>query len=142
MAKLESSASAAAEDARMLGEQQVRGFMKSMGVGETIPENCDGKDFYSDLVAAILNVDQVQRGKISCFVTVKPFVTNFYGGLHGGAVAVVTQKVSEACARTVVAADKEIFLGELSLSYLSAAPMNGCQAVYMVECEFWCSQLQ
>lgn len=30
--------------------------------------------------------------------------------------------VSHACARTVVGKDKEIFLGELSTSYLSAAP--------------------
>lgn len=32
--------------------------------------------------------------------------------------------MSIACARTVVAEDKEIFLGELSMSYLSAAQPN------------------
>jgi hypothetical protein len=31
--------------------------------------------------------------------------------------------VSIACARTVVAGDKELFLGELSISYLSAATL-------------------
>lgn len=36
----------------------------------------------------------------------------------------VAEKLSYACARTVVDADKEIFLGELGISYLSAAPMN------------------
>ena len=49
---------------------------------------------------------------------------NFYGSLHGGAVAAVAEMVSIACVRTVVAEDKEIFLGDLSISYLSAAPMN------------------
>ena len=32
--------------------------------------------------------------------------------------------MSIACARTVVAGDKELFLGELSISYLSAATLN------------------
>uniref|UniRef100_A0A7N1A5W8 Thioesterase domain-containing protein n=1 Tax=Kalanchoe fedtschenkoi TaxID=63787 RepID=A0A7N1A5W8_KALFE len=120
MAKSESSA----VDGRRAGEEQIEGFMRSMGVGETISANSNTRDFYSNLVAGVLKVHQVQRGKITCFVTVKPVVTNYYGGLHGGAVAAVAEKISEACARTVVAEDKEIFLGELSLSYLSAAPKN------------------
>jgi acyl-coenzyme A thioesterase 13 len=50
---------------------------------------------------------------------------NFYGSLHGGFVAAdVAETVSIACARTVVAEDKELSLGELSISYLSSAPMN------------------
>ncbi|GMP61598.1 hypothetical protein CsSME_00023998 [Camellia sinensis var. sinensis] len=49
---------------------------------------------------------------------------NVYGGLHGGAVASVAEMVSIACARTVVGKDKELFLGELGISYLSAAPRN------------------
>lgn len=32
--------------------------------------------------------------------------------------------MSIACARTIVGEDKELFLGELSTSYLSAAPHN------------------
>ena len=49
---------------------------------------------------------------------------NAYGGLHGGAVAALAEMVSIACARTVVGEDKDLFLGELSMSYLSAAPRN------------------
>lgn len=47
---------------------------------------------------------------------------NIYGGLHGGAVAAITERMSIACARTVVSDDKELFLGELGISYLSSAP--------------------
>lgn len=36
----------------------------------------------------------------------------------------VTEMVAVACARTVVGKDKELFLGELSMSYLSAAPRD------------------
>ncbi|KAJ0111846.1 hypothetical protein Patl1_00379 [Pistacia atlantica] len=49
---------------------------------------------------------------------------NFYGGIHGGAVAALSERMAIGCARTVVGEDKEIFLGELSISYLSAAPKN------------------
>ncbi|KAK9103368.1 hypothetical protein Sjap_020622 [Stephania japonica] len=51
-------------------------------------------------------------------------VQNSYGSLHGGAVASIAQAVAEACARTVVAEDKEVFLGELAISYLSPARVN------------------
>jgi acyl-coenzyme A thioesterase 13 len=49
---------------------------------------------------------------------------NRYGSFHGGAIAAVAETVSIACARTVVAEDKELSLGELSISYLSSAPLN------------------
>nr|POE77144.1 hypothetical protein CFP56_59842 [Quercus suber] len=49
---------------------------------------------------------------------------NIYDNFHGGVVAAVAEKVSYACARTVVTEDKDIFLGELSISYLSSAPVN------------------
>ena len=49
---------------------------------------------------------------------------NFYGSLHGGSLAAVCEMVSIACARTVVAEDKDIFLGDMSISYLFGAPIN------------------
>ncbi|KAJ7951100.1 putative Acyl-CoA thioesterase [Quillaja saponaria] len=49
---------------------------------------------------------------------------NFYKSLHGRALAAGAEIVSIACARTVVAEEKELFLGELSMSYLSGAPTN------------------
>ena len=51
-------------------------------------------------------------------------IQNFYETFHGGALAAVADAISIACARTVVAEDKEIFLGEQSMSYLSAASEN------------------
>ena len=46
--------------------------------------------------------------------------------------------VSIACARTVVAEDKELFLGELSMSYLSVAPAKVSLLVFTAFCRhFW-----
>jgi len=49
---------------------------------------------------------------------------NGFGTLHGGSVGTFAQILSTACARTVVAEDKELFLGEISISYMSATPAN------------------
>lgn len=46
---------------------------------------------------------------------------NYFGTLHGGALAAVAEAISVACARTVVAENKEIFLGEQSMF---SAPEN------------------
>ncbi|PRQ31133.1 putative HotDog domain-containing protein [Rosa chinensis] len=56
--------------------------------------------------------------------SVKPAFINFFGGFHGGAIASIAEAVLVATARTVVVEDKELFLGELSISYLSSAPKN------------------
>ncbi|KAK9273071.1 hypothetical protein L1049_017878 [Liquidambar formosana] len=102
----------------------VASFFRTVGVSDTIPANCATKDFYSDLIRGLLKIDRLQRGRLTCLLSVKPVVTNFFGALHGGAVAAVSEMVSIACARTVVAEDKDLFLGEMSISYLSAAPRN------------------
>lgn len=44
--------------------------------------------------------------------------------LHGGTIASMVELLSIACAKTVVADDKELFLGEISVSYFSGAPTN------------------
>ncbi|GFY90292.1 thioesterase superfamily protein [Actinidia rufa] len=104
----------------------VTGFFESEGVSDTtIPPQFDTKGFFSEFVRGLLlKVYRVNRGRVSCLLSVKPSVTNIYGGFHGGAVASVAEMVSNACARTVVGKDKELFLGELSTSYLSSAPRN------------------
>ncbi|KAM4105088.1 hypothetical protein ACJW30_06G206700 [Castanea mollissima] len=96
-----------------------------MGINsEFVPDICKTKDFYSHLIHHIIKPDQVLRGRITCLLTVNPALSNIYGNFHGGAVAAVAEKVSYACAKTVLAEDKDIFLGELSISYLSSAPVN------------------
>ena len=50
-------------------------------------------------------------------------VQNTYNTLHGGAVAAVAEAVGMACARAA-AGDREMFLGELSTAYLSAARLD------------------
>lgn len=60
---------------------------------------------------------------------------NIYGSLHGGAVGDVTVRIATACARTIVGKDKELFLGELSISYLSGAPRNVSLVVFVFSCQ-------
>ncbi|XP_061359307.1 uncharacterized protein LOC133303408 [Gastrolobium bilobum] len=99
-------------------------FINKMGVAKPIPESCNTTGFYSHFIGSFINVDQIQRGRISCTVAVKPPISNIYGTMHGGSVGSVIELLSTACARTVVAEDKELFLGEISVSYLSGAPTN------------------
>ncbi|RRT40409.1 hypothetical protein B296_00056588, partial [Ensete ventricosum] len=99
------------------------GFFRHLGLFETLPESADKKDFFSDLIRSILNVDRVEPGRITCTLTVRSTVTNPYNTLHGGAVAAVAEMVSLACAKTA-AGDKDFFLGESSTAYLSAARLN------------------
>lgn len=39
-------------------------------------------------------------------------------------MASISERLSMACARTFVSEEKQLFLGELSMSYLSAAPVT------------------
>ncbi|OAY49221.1 uncharacterized protein LOC110615960 [Manihot esculenta] len=96
------------------------GFLIDMGISDEYHV----KDLYSDLFRSLLKTDHVGRGHVSCVFSVLPAVANFYDGLHGGAIGAIAERVAIACARTVVAKDKELFLGELGISYLSAAPLT------------------
>ncbi|XP_065864780.1 uncharacterized protein [Euphorbia lathyris] len=120
MARTSSTASAPPAEV----EDIVKGFLTNVGVSASIPENIQFKDSYSHVLSHLLKVENIQRGRISCVFSVVPAIANFYKGLHGGALAAIAERVAIACARTVVAEDKEIFLGELSISYLSAAPKD------------------
>ncbi|XP_047252059.1 uncharacterized protein LOC107873321 isoform X3 [Capsicum annuum] len=84
---------------------KTNGFLKSIGVFNfDFPDQYETKDSFSELT----------RG----------FLKNVYGSLHGGAVGAVAERVAIACARTIVGKDKELFLGELSISYLSGTTQN------------------
>uniref|UniRef100_A0A7N2R9M5 Thioesterase domain-containing protein n=1 Tax=Quercus lobata TaxID=97700 RepID=A0A7N2R9M5_QUELO len=106
----------------------ITGFFKKLGVSHSnsIPDFCNTKYFYSHLIRDAIKPDQVLRGRITCLLTVTPVLANIYGSLHAGAIAAIAEMVSIACARSVVAEDKDIFLGDMSISYLSAAPIHGC----------------
>ncbi|XP_061340186.1 uncharacterized protein LOC133286750 [Gastrolobium bilobum] len=99
-------------------------FVNTMGAGIPVPENCNTHGFYSLFLRSFIKVDHIQRGRISCTIVAKPPICNGYGTLHGGAVGSFVEALCTACARTVVAEDKELFLGEMSISYLSATPTN------------------
>ncbi|GMI66877.1 hypothetical protein like AT3G61200 [Hibiscus trionum] len=99
-------------------------FLEGVGISTPIAENYSSEDFYSDLLCNHLKVGTVRRGHVTCFTTVKPTITNALGGLHGGAVAAIAERVAIATARTVVGEDKDIFLGELAMSYLSSATID------------------
>ncbi|XP_038892740.1 uncharacterized protein LOC120081650 isoform X2 [Benincasa hispida] len=87
-----------------------------------IPDDCNTKSFYSDITRGHLRQLRLERGHLTYLLTVKP--ANIYGFLHGGFVAAAAEFLSIACARTVVGPDKELFIGELSISFLSGAPGN------------------
>ncbi|XP_059651464.1 uncharacterized protein LOC132299047 [Cornus florida] len=118
------AAAAMSDDVFTKYKSDVLRFFNRVGMSTHVPQRFDTKHFYSDLIGGLLKVQYLERGRISCLLAVKPPVTNIYHGLHGGAVAAVAEMVSIACARTVVGKDKELFLGELSVSYLSSAPEN------------------
>ncbi|KAJ8748999.1 hypothetical protein K2173_013439 [Erythroxylum novogranatense] len=102
----------------------VKGFMVGVGVTDSAIADYKSKGFFDDMIRDLLTADLVQGGRVSCSFSVLPFITNYFKGVHGGAVGAIAERVSTACARTVVAEDKQLFLGELSISYLSAAATN------------------
>ncbi|KAL0373642.1 UNVERIFIED_CONTAM: hypothetical protein Sradi_3279900 [Sesamum radiatum] len=99
-------------------------LFKRMGVLQRIKTQHNVKDSFSNLVGGVVKVVSVERGKISWLVNVKAPLLNRYGGMHGGSIAAVAERVAIAWARTVVGEDKNLFLGELGISYLSSAPHN------------------
>ncbi|OVA14118.1 Thioesterase superfamily [Macleaya cordata] len=99
-------------------------FFQRNGVFSKLPESSIKKGFYFDMIRDFLQVDRIERGRVTCLLTVKPPVFNSYKTLHGGAVAAVAELVAMACAKTIVDADNDLFLGELSISYLSSATVN------------------
>ncbi|XP_020219283.1 uncharacterized protein LOC109802357 [Cajanus cajan] len=99
-------------------------FLKSLGMYKPIPQSCETSGFYSHFFGSFIRVNDIKRGRISCTIAVKPSISNYFGTLHGGSVGSLIELMSIACARTVVAEDKELFLGEMNVSYLSGAPTN------------------
>ncbi|KAK8498805.1 hypothetical protein V6N13_140171 [Hibiscus sabdariffa] len=105
-------------------EAQIMSFFKRVGIDDPHLQTYTSKDFYSNLLCNTLKTHTVRRGHVTCFATVKPSISNHFGGLHGGAVAAIAERVAIATARTVIGEDKEIFLVDLGMSYLSAAPKD------------------
>ncbi|KAL2335918.1 hypothetical protein Fmac_010364 [Flemingia macrophylla] len=99
-------------------------FVDIMGAATPVPANCNGRGFYDLFHRNFIKLDLIQRGRIQCIFLVKPPLCNGYGTLHGGAIGSFVEILATACARTVVAEDKELFLGEMSASYLSGTPVN------------------
>ncbi|KAL6557212.1 hypothetical protein OROMI_017562 [Orobanche minor] len=112
------------QDIRAEEYNAITQFLDRVGGAYEIKPEHDVKDSFSTLIGGVLKVISTGRGKISCSLDVKSPILNPYGGMHGGAVAAVAERVATACARTVVGKEKDIFLSELSISYLSAAPEN------------------
>ncbi|XP_041000171.1 uncharacterized protein LOC121246186 [Juglans microcarpa x Juglans regia] len=105
---------------------RIKGMLEGPEISDLLREVCNtnSKDLYFDLVRGNLKPQRVVRGRVTCLLSVTLAISNFYGSMHGAAVAAVAEMVAIACARTMVDEDKELFLGELSMSYLSAARTN------------------
>ncbi|KAL1546436.1 hypothetical protein AAHA92_23034 [Salvia divinorum] len=102
----------------------VMAFLEEWGLFTPIRPDYNVKGAYSKVVGGALKLSSLHKGKISCILTAKPPVLNGIGRLHGLTVASVAERVAIACAKTVVGEDGDLFLGELSVSYLSSAPRN------------------
>uniref|UniRef100_A0A0E0AJB9 Thioesterase domain-containing protein n=1 Tax=Oryza glumipatula TaxID=40148 RepID=A0A0E0AJB9_9ORYZ len=108
--------------------QWTQRFFQVLGAGEPLPAPAELPAAYSALVRGVLSSAAVSASasaspRVSCTLTVSPAAINAYNTLHGGMVAAVAEAVGMACARAA-AGDKEMFLGELSTAYLSAARLN------------------
>uniref|UniRef100_A0A0E0AJC5 Thioesterase domain-containing protein n=1 Tax=Oryza glumipatula TaxID=40148 RepID=A0A0E0AJC5_9ORYZ len=111
--------------------QWTRRFLRSLGVDGPLPAAAELPAAYSALVRGVLSSAAVSvvpasspaSPRVSCTLTVSSAAVNAYNTLHGGMVAAVAEAVGMACARAA-AGDKEMFLGELSAAYLSAARLN------------------
>ncbi|XP_027906303.1 uncharacterized protein LOC114165884 [Vigna unguiculata] len=99
-------------------------FVDRMGASIAVPPKWNARGTYDSLFRNFIKVLHIQPGRISISFHVKPPICNGYGTLHGGSVGTLSEILSTACARTVVAEDKELFLGEISISYMSATPVN------------------
>ncbi|KAH6813161.1 hypothetical protein C2S51_022179 [Perilla frutescens var. frutescens] len=105
--------------------KEASGFMERMGVGhEMLEAEYIVKDSFSKHVGGVVKVISMERGKISCILTVKPSILNGHGILFGGVVAAVAERAAIACGRTIHGEDGDLCLGEISISYLSSAPPN------------------
>ncbi|XP_057744181.1 uncharacterized protein LOC130962104 [Arachis stenosperma] len=93
-------------------------------MGGDAADHSNSPEFFLDFVRSSVTVDHIRRGHISSTIVPKPPLCNTYGTLHGGSVGSLVNVLSHACARTIVGEDKELFLGETSISYLSATPIH------------------
>ncbi|KAI3964232.1 hypothetical protein MKX01_026377 [Papaver californicum] len=118
------SSSTGENHSRNSAENTAYGFLQRAGAFEITHEGFEKKGLISEMMKDLLKVDRIEHGRIICNLTVITRVTNPYGTLHGGVVATVAKLVAMACARTVVNEDKELLLGELSISYPSSASIS------------------
>ncbi|KAL6551270.1 hypothetical protein OROMI_021758 [Orobanche minor] len=105
-----------------------REMLEDWSLVRSIKPEFNVKGAYSKAVGRVLKIISAQNAKISCILHAKPPVLNRLGRLHGLVVASVSERVEIACAKTVVG--KDLFLGELSISYLSSSPRNASLCAY------------
>ncbi|CAN8254061.1 unnamed protein product [Cochlearia groenlandica] len=103
---------------------KVSEFMESITFPDSSVDDFASLDSFSVLFQSNIRALSVARGRISCSVVVTPALANYFNGLHGGAIASIAERLSMACARTIVSEEKQLFTGELSMTYLSAAPIS------------------
>ncbi|EEE67123.1 hypothetical protein OsJ_24149 [Oryza sativa Japonica Group] len=106
--------------------QWTQRFFQVLGAGEPLPAPAELPAAYSALVRGVSppppSPPPPPRASPARSPS-PPAAVNGYNTLHGGMVAAVAEAVGMACARAA-AGDKEMFLGELSTAYLSAARLN------------------
>lgn len=69
------STASISEDVPESHVNDVQHFLKGVGISDPVPDHCDTKDFYSYLIRGILKPLNIQRGRVTCLVSVKPAFT-------------------------------------------------------------------
>ncbi|KAL2335917.1 hypothetical protein Fmac_010363 [Flemingia macrophylla] len=101
-------------------------YVDGVGAAIPVPAGCNVRGFYHHFLRNFIKLHLIESNALSLpnHHSAISVIKNGYGTLHGGAIGSFVEILSTACARTVVAEDKELFLGEMSASYLSGTPAN------------------
>lgn len=81
--KVLSSATIISEEVSPEHVPRVLGFLQDVGVSAVVPDHCNAKEFFSNLVSGLINPLTISRGHVTCLLNVKPavaviFLPTFY----------------------------------------------------------------
>lgn len=53
----------------------IKDMFEDVEISGSVPDNCNTKDFYSDLIRGHLKAQRVVRGRVTCLLSVTPAIT-------------------------------------------------------------------
>ncbi|XP_078440169.1 uncharacterized protein LOC144710307 isoform X2 [Wolffia australiana] len=100
----------------------VDAFLTNRGKSLELRGSSAETQFSVKLFRSAMKLEAADRGHVVFSLIVLPQFTNVYNTLHGGAIGMIAELVAQACLMTV--SNEEFFLGESSVSYLSASKIK------------------